>query len=430
MVDVQLNVSRDDLYACPDGYIFIPNGEVWSAQFVDKRLGKISGQKASEWFAQHRAVEGMTWAPGEPQLIVNKLIIKGGWIDHAGARLFNQYTPPNLDGGDPAKAQRWVDLVSFVYPDTCGHIISAFAFRTQHPGVKINHALVLGGSTRIGKDTIIEPLRHAVGYPNSSAIAPTVLLGRFNGFFESVVLIVSEARDLGDVNRYQLYEHLKQFIAAPPMTIQIDKKNVSEYAVPNLVFIIFTTNHKDGLYLPADDARHHCSWSPRDKGDFQEGFWRDFHGWYADGGIAHVAAYLREYDVSLFNPKAPPPHTEAFQAMVDAGRAPEAGEMANLLEQLSWPPAVCFTTLLARADDDMRPWLMDRRNRKNIGRRLEDCDYTIIRNPDDRRDGQWRLFGKRQVVYARKDVPERERLAAARELGGGHVGNVVDFPSY
>ena len=35
------------------------------------------------------------------------------------------------------------------------------------------------------------------------------LLGRFNGFVKSVILRVSEARDLGDVNRYAFYDHMK-----------------------------------------------------------------------------------------------------------------------------------------------------------------------------------------------------------------------------
>lgn len=427
--DDPLVVKTSDLHACPDGFIFIPNGEIWSAQFVDKRLGKIGTMKASEWVARNRSVEGITWVPGEPQLITDRLIVKGGWIDHPSARLFNLYQPPQINGGDPAQAQRWVDLVDFVYPETSGHIIQWFAHRVQFPGVKINHALILGGSTRVGKDTIIEPLRYAVGYPNSAAISPTVLLGRFNGFFETVVLIVSEARDLGEVNRYQLYEHLKSVIAAPPETILIDKKNLHEYAIPNRVGIIFTTNHKDGLYLPPDDARHHGNWSPRTKDDFPEGFWRDFWTWYADGGFAHVASYLRDVDVSLFNPKAPPPHTEAFRDMVDAGRSPEAGEMADIVEHAGWPKAICPTQLLVYADDDMRVWLKDRKNRKNIPRRLADVDYTAVRNPDATKDGLWKVGGKRQVVYARVDLSERERMGAAAALSVSLVSEVSDLLS-
>lgn len=427
MTDAALNVTRNDLYACPDGFIFIPNGEIWNAMFVDKRLGQIANLKASTWLAQHRAVEGITWVPGQPQLIVNKLIVKAGWLDHAGARLFNLYQPPQLNGGDPAKAQPWVDLVSFVYPETCGHIIQWFAQRVQNPGVKINHALVLGGSTRVGKDTILKPVLHAVGFHNTASISPTVLLGRFNGFFASVILVVSEARDLGEVNRYALYEHMKAVIAAPPETILIDRKNVNEYAVPNMVGIVFTTNHKDGLYLPTDDARHHASWSPREKDDFKEGFWREIHDWYERGGYAHVAAYLAEYDLGDFNPKAPPPLTAAHRDMVEAGRAPEVGEMADLVEALD-QGALCPSQLLVRADDDMRLWLRDRKNRKNIGRRLEDVGYTAVRNPDAT-DGLWKVGGKRQVVYARRDLPERERLRAAASLSVSLVSEVSDFLS-
>lgn len=424
--DAPLHVSQFDLWACPDGFIFIPNGELWSAAFVDKRLGSIDNMKPSTWMAQNRAIEGMTWVPGEPRLMTGRLIVKAGWIEHPGARLFNHYTPPVINGGDPREAGRWVELVKFVYPDTWFHLIHWFAHRTQFPGVKINHALVLGGSTRIGKDTIIEPLRHAVGYPNTSAIPPTALLGRFNGFFESVVLIVSEARDLGDINRYQLYDHLKQYIAAPPETILIDKKNVSEYAILNRVGLIFTTNHLDGLYIPPDDARFHCNWSPRVQDDFTEQFWIEYHNWYAEGGIAHVGAYLRSLDVSLFNPKKPPPHTEAFRDMVDAGRSNETSEFADLIEKLHNPDGVVLTQLIERADLELTLWLKDRKNRKNIGRRLAEIGYKPFRNPD-RDDGLWRVQDKSQVVYCRVDISEREKFAAARRLTVTIVSDVSNY---
>jgi Family of unknown function (DUF5906) len=427
--DVPLDVNQFDLYACPDGFIFIPSGEIWSGTFVNKRLGQIGGVPASTWIAQHRAIEGLTWVPGEPRVMVGRLIVKAGWIEHPGARLFNLYTPPVINGGDAAQAGRWIDLVKFVYPDSWFHLINWFAHRTQFPGVKINHALVLGGSTRIGKDTILEPLRHAVGYPNTQATPPTALLGRFNGFFETVVLIVSEARDLGDINRYQLYDHLKQYIAAPPETILIDKKNISEYAILNRVGLVFTTNHEDGLYIPPDDARFHCNWSPRVKDDFTDEFWFEFHKWYAEGGIAHVASYLKTLDVSLFNPKSPPPHTEAFRAMVDAGRSSETSEFADLIEKLDRPHGVVITMLMYRADEDMRFWLKDRKNKKNIGRRLSDCGYKPFRNPDTD-DGLWRVQDKRQVVYCRADISEREKFVAARRLTVTIVSDVSDYSSH
>ena len=37
------------------------------------------------------------------------------------------------------------------------------------------------------------------------------VLGRFNGFLKSVILRVSEARDLGDFDRFAFYDHLKTY---------------------------------------------------------------------------------------------------------------------------------------------------------------------------------------------------------------------------
>ena len=95
------------------------------------------------------------------------------------------------------------------------------------------------------------------------------MLGRFNGFVCSVILRVSEARDLGDVNRFAFYEHMKPYLAAPPDVLRCDQKNLREYSVPNVCGVIITTNHKtDGIYLPADDRRHYVAWSDATKEDF------------------------------------------------------------------------------------------------------------------------------------------------------------------
>ena len=79
----------------------------------------------------------------------------------------------------------------------------------QRPHEKINHALVLGGKQGIGKDTILEPVKYAVGPWNFNEVSPQQLLGRFNGFLKSVILRVSEARDLGEFDRFAFYDHMK-----------------------------------------------------------------------------------------------------------------------------------------------------------------------------------------------------------------------------
>lgn len=140
--------------------------------------------------------------------------------------------------------------------------MSWLAHHVQRPHEKVNHALVLGGEPGIGKDTILEAVEQAIGPWNFADVSPKQALGRFNGFLRSVVLRLSEARDLGEFDRYAFFDHMKAYIAAPPDVLRVDEKNLGEYYVFNLCGVVITSNHKtDGIYLPVDDRRHFVAWS-------------------------------------------------------------------------------------------------------------------------------------------------------------------------
>src|SRR5262245_33780936 len=255
-------VSRDDFYAYMPmhNYIFVPARELWPASSVNARIppvplvrngrpvrdedGKQKFISASAWLDRHPPVEQMTWAPGFPMLIKNRLISDGGWIYREGCSTFNLYRPPNIKPGDATKAGPWLDHVAMLYPNDTNHILRFFASRVQRPQVKINHALFMGGEQGIGKDTILYPVKYALGQWNVAEILPPVLLGRFNGFVKSVLLCINEAHDLGDLDRYALYERLKAYTAAPPDVIRVDEKHLREYAVLNVCGVILTSNYK------------------------------------------------------------------------------------------------------------------------------------------------------------------------------------------
>jgi hypothetical protein len=266
----------------------------------------------------------MTWAPGEAQLIIDRLISEGGWIVRPGVTVFNLYRPPTLVPRDAKGAKRWLDHVHKVYPNDADHIIRWFAHRKQRPHEKINHALVLGGEPGIGKDTLIEPVKRAVAPWNVSEVSPQQVTGRFNGFLKSVILRISEARDLGEVDRFAFYEHMKAYIAAPPDVLRVDEKNLREHAVPNLCGVIITTNYKvNGIFLPANDRRHYVAWSDLKEKDFEDGYWTGLWSWYDQGGDRDVAAYLAELDLSDFDPKAS--STEDASLLGDCRRQPSYG---------------------------------------------------------------------------------------------------------
>src|SRR5262249_53573724 len=148
--------------------------------------------------------------------------------------------------------------------------------------------------------------------------------------------------------------------------------------------------------------------------------------------------------------KAPPPKTAAFWAIVDASRAPEDAELADVLDALGNPPAVTLSQIVARApvaddptivhrptpnanggnaqandgnataNNSPRPnsfghWLRDRRNRRIIPHRLERAGYVPVRN-DAATDGYWVVDGRRQPVYAKASLSLADQLRAVRTL--------------
>jgi hypothetical protein len=200
---------------------------------------------------------------------------------------------------------------------------------------------VLGSADQgTGKDTLLAPAKQAVGPWNFSEPSPAQIMGRFNGFLKAVIMRVNEARDLGDVNRYEFYDRMKAYCASPPEVLRCDEKNLREYSVFNCCGVVITTNYKgNGLYLPAEDRRHYVAWSECTQSDFTPAYWNKLWGWYEKGGYGHVAAYLNAPDISSFDPKAPPPKTQAFWDIVrQQGRGAIRGD----------PPMAGASGLLAR----------------------------------------------------------------------------------
>lgn len=259
-------------------------------------------------------------------------------------------------------------------------------------------------------------MKYAVGPWNFHEVSPKQVTGRFNGFLKSVILRISEARDLGDSNRFDFYDSMKAYTAAPPDVLRVDEKHLREYSVLNCCGVIITTNYKaDGIYLPADDRRHFVAWSNLQKKDFAENYWNTLWGWYAKGGLGHVAAYLANLNLSDFDPKAAPPKTAAFWDVVDASRAPEDAELADAIDKLGKPDAITIRQITNAEEGDFAEWLRDRKNRRAIPHRLEKCGDVPVRN-DTADDGLWVINNKRQAVYAKSSLSIRDRFQAARIL--------------
>jgi hypothetical protein len=154
-----LGVDDFVAYMPMHNYIFKLTRDTWPAASVNARVGP----KTSEWLDKNAAVEQATWVPGKPMLIAEKIISDGGWIDAPACTVFNLYRPPTIvpKEGD---ISLWLDHIHKLYPDYAEtHIIPWLAHRVQRPWEKVNHALVFLGAQGIGKDTLLEPVKAAIG---------------------------------------------------------------------------------------------------------------------------------------------------------------------------------------------------------------------------------------------------------------------------
>jgi hypothetical protein len=441
-------------------YIFAPTGELWPGSSVNAEIdpvplldskgepvfenGKIklgedgkrmkgeNGQwiyeqeqvfvPASEWIDKNQPAHQMTWAPGLPPIVENQLINKGGWFDKPGTRVFNLYKPPICAKGNPTGAKLWVDHIHRLYPDGAKHIIQFFAWMAQHPDVKINHCIVFGGIPGIGKDTIFAPVRYAIGPWNCYEIDPGSLLGPFTDYRRTVLLRVSESRDQGDVDKYKLHDHCKTLLATPPEVLRVNEKNLKPYFVPNVVGVVFTTNHRyDSLYLPHDDRRHYVLWSEREAmtaEQSKEYFGPIWHAYQHGTLFADVAAYLRLPEVlGDFDPNVDPEKTPAFWDMVGAQTNSEEGELSDLLDKLGRPLAVTVDMLRQHCGyGELHQWLSNNKNQRAIPHRLLACGYVQTVNPSEAK-GLWSINGKRAMIYVHKATEKpADRVVVAEAL--------------
>ena len=303
-----------------DRFVALDSGEVLTPKGFDTlnthvaRFGKSGEHAAHAQFINlpaARKVATMTYRPGQGHIVEEEI---NGELRPA----LNRWRPSRLKpiAGDVGP---WLNLIGMLFGEEGApardHILDFMAFVVKCQGVKINHAPVLLGEEGIGKDSIMEPLRRAVGLHNAATVNAKELQEPFNGrWIESQFWVFNEIHTF---SRREFMDVLKPYIAAPPDTLAVNRKNVPQYDIPNIGNCVMFTNHEDALAPTQGDRRywvHKCLIDEKPAPALFTTYWDWLN---KEGGDAHVFAYLLARDVSAFNPKAPAPMTEAKQEMID-----------------------------------------------------------------------------------------------------------------
>lgn len=205
----------------------------------------------------------------------------------------------------------WWELLCHLFPneDSRDRIMDWMAFVLQHPEIKINHALLIGGGERIGKDTVFIPFIRSVGIENVSNIKAEMLDEKYDDMFINVKLaVIQEIFRSGFKDAKFIENKLKVYLADPPEELLLRRLGAKSVIQRNLIQLLIFTNHKEALHISSEGDRYLCEWS--DAGKLSPDDYTKIYNWYNhEYGCEKVHGYLMSRDVSHYKPKAAAPKT-------------------------------------------------------------------------------------------------------------------------
>lgn len=243
----------------------------------------------------------------------------GRFFEEYGAQIYNIYSGSDHilpDKVDEVKIQPVLDHLRYLFPDSHDFnlFISWMAVTVQIPEERCTWAPLLVSDEGTGKGWIYHLMRECVGPHNATSITTKDLEGQFNDFLYQTTLVL-----LDDiiVRHHEIINTLKPMINAESYNINRKYGGKSyEKIYPN--FILFS-NYIDAMKLRADDRRYWVYYvmaKPR-----RPQYYTNLFKWLDTDGPAHFEKYLRNFDISQFDHKAPPPTTVAKHRMIAASRS-------------------------------------------------------------------------------------------------------------
>ena len=292
--------------------IHIESGEYFDLRGFDTKFCITHTGKPDELpkatktlIAAGRQADKVTWMPGQEKIFRKN-----------GLNLVNMYRPNPMPvvTRTPGDVDIFYRVLNHVIPLNVAaeYFMDWCAFTVQFPGIKINHhPLMFSEMEGVGKDTIIDPVRWAIGAANSSESALKDLTGSFNEALKYKKLII-----INEVESFKQGKEainvLKPLLAAPPESIKINAKFEPLFDQPNIFSLIMTSNSKRPIYVAIVDRRLviiHCveQRMPEDMG-------QEIWDWLKEGGGRELMFHeLMTRDISNFNPNVRPNDAELLR---------------------------------------------------------------------------------------------------------------------
>jgi hypothetical protein len=285
-------------------------------------------------------VRDITYAPGDPALIPT---------DDPKAPLFNTWRGVTMLSSNPVSAldvKMWLDHLLFVLgsPVERDRFLRWCAFVAQYPQFKPNWHYLIMSIQGIGKDTMVAPLKLAVGDGNWLETLIYELANPHSTASEHKLLIVGETAQpkSGPMSAHDYGTRLKPLTAAPPAQLTINKKYLTPYEIPNRVALILFSNEENPLHLDRNQRRIHVVNRRAQKTEDLNYYWA-LHEWLKQGGDILAAAYLLQY-----------PLTDQDIKEFTGGVAPETDDKVELENLNTHPQLAALEELIDDARKGMR----------------------------------------------------------------------------
>ncbi len=250
-----------------------------------------------------------------------------------GRKLFNLWRPNlSIEADTKTKPTPFLDHAEYMIPEEIerGIFLDWMAWNVQKQGQKILWALLLQSSEGVGKSYFGDVLSMILGRENVSKPSNDEIHEIFTGWAKNCSLVIIE--ELMARGRMDLMNRLKPIVTQAD--IQIREMYSPPYTQPNVFNILIFTNYEDSLITGADDRRYCVIYSKAAVREAQ--YYRELWNW-TRAHIGCVYHWLRERDLSKFDPQSRAPWTQWKDKLNYASLTDLQMWMKECIETEAWP---------------------------------------------------------------------------------------------
>lgn len=260
-------------------------------------------KRSDRWQQRAVYIDQIGFDPGgeDPNIVCNRW---SGWptVPVQGSCQIMLDTLRYLCGHDPESDAvfRWV-LCWLAYP-------------IQHPGAKLQSAIVLHGPQGTGKSQFFEAVAKIYG-DYAAVLNQGAIEDKFNSDWSERKLFIVADEIVARADMHHLKNQLKTLVTGE--WVRVNPKNVAAHRERNHMNIVFLSNEKIPIVIENDDRRHLIIWTPP---PLSQQFYDDLAAEIANGGVAAFHHFLLNLDLGDFKPWSRPPMTSAKRDLAAMNR--------------------------------------------------------------------------------------------------------------